>query len=106
MKIFLVTTLLSLFAASAEGFCMLESSGNYIECVLRECPNADAQCTISDLTDNCADAEEVCNKVTDECCPECGDAMTRMVNCFLPFCDIDSCGGTAKADVLGGEVSP
>ena len=86
---------LALFAGGASAAtCILETAFDYTRCVINRCPDADDICTgQSPDGDNCTDVQELCDTITDECCPECGDELADLIACTtFQQCDFPMCG--------------
>jgi hypothetical protein len=100
---------LALFVGGASAAtCILESAFDYTECVIRFCPDADDICTgQSGDGDKCEDVQELCDIITDECCPECGDELADLIACVtFQECDFPTCGDTSLPPVHPPTTAP
>jgi hypothetical protein len=79
---------------SLQASCISEGVRAYTACVIRECPTADAVCTGSAPDgDTCADVQAMCQKITSECCPPCGNELNLLLDCSTgELCDPFDCG--------------
>jgi hypothetical protein len=76
--------------------CITESIRLYTECILNLCPRADGYCAepIFAEGDTCDVVEERCALVSYECCPQCADELTDLINCATQGeCQVDCTAG-------------